>query len=114
MMIETTWLLAAVAVVGGGLLFDAAQWWWQAARQRAIAQLRQWERETGHQILELEPRYVFQGPFTLQATSAQPVYRATVRTKTGLDSIYWLQCGDPALGLARRLTAHLDSERAYS
>lgn len=70
-----------------------------AQHEKAVKALHRWVQITGFQIVSAQKRYLRTGPFFLNSTSGQFVFRIVVRDHSGTERIGWLRVGGPLIGV---------------
>ncbi|MGC4015719.1 MAG: hypothetical protein QM755_14525 [Luteolibacter sp.] len=66
---------------------------------RAQELLEDWAAGSGYQLLDYEVRTMLRGPFWLNSSKSQIVYRITIRDRDGLTMHGWVRCGGWLFGL---------------
>ena len=73
--------LLPVLGVAAAVFFVALLWAWHFRRSRDI--LRRWADENGYELVSVERRFVFRGPFWWRTAKGQEVFYVVVRDSAG-------------------------------
>lgn len=72
--------------------------WWQHTRASDI--LRQWAQKDGFEVISANKRYIRTGPFFMDHSRGQFVFRIVVRDRSGTKRTGWLLVGGWLAGVA--------------
>jgi hypothetical protein len=76
--------------------------WWQQSRANKI--LRRWAQAADMELVSAQKRYLRTGPFLLQHTRGQFVFRIVVRDRAGMQHSGWLRVGSWLAGVLSEQT----------
>ncbi len=83
---------------------------WYFPRARIL--VRRWAERNGFELLDLEHRFLFKGPFFWNHSKYQPVFRVRVRDRRGDEHLGWVRCGGSLIGVFADETSVIwDKER---
>jgi hypothetical protein len=67
-------------------------------KNRSEQILFKWADENGYQLLDLQHKMIFQGPFGLSSKN-QTIFRIAVEDAEGIQRTGWVRCGSFVLGI---------------
>ena len=74
--------------IAGAILYGA----YTLMKTRFEQILFRWADENGYQILDLQPKFIFQGPFNWSSKN-QTIFRVAVEDAEGTQRTGWVRCG---------------------
>lgn len=96
-----------IIFLGGLTLFILLMVRWRVGRARKY--LNSWAEENGYEVGAAESRLLFKGPYFLNSSKHQIVFRITVADSHGEVSNGWARCGSFWLGVLDRVDVTWDS-----